>query len=143
MSVDGNRKWKFKFARARAAGLPVNRSMSSNVGLRVVVRCVAVALLSVALPKAYGDRVPGGVVFSSVLHRHGDRSPTIFWPTDTTAAGMWQEGVGQLTPRGMAQVCRTMRCFGRLAIIRMQATTLGGCVHDRCARADLVAARFD
>lgn len=43
------------------------------------------------------------LIFVQAVWRHGDRSPTMTFPSDPNQESAWPQGWGQLTPRGMAQ----------------------------------------
>ncbi|XP_025094992.1 lysosomal acid phosphatase-like [Pomacea canaliculata] len=64
---------------------------------------VAVVLMSL-VTVSYADLTLRMV---NVLYRHGDRSPTMVYPTDPykLTAPWWPQGPGCLTPRGMEQQC--------------------------------------
>lgn len=55
------------------------------------------------LEEANGSSDSPAAVFAMVLHRHGDRSPTVLLPNDPNN-DKWPSGKGQLTPLGMSQL---------------------------------------
>lgn len=55
------------------------------------------------LEEASGSSDSPAAVFAMVLHRHGDRSPTVLLPNDPNN-DKWPSGKGQLTPLGMSQL---------------------------------------
>lgn len=65
----------------------------------IVCLLVCATLASVAVSVAASE-----VVFVTLVHRHGDRSPVSFLPTDGANNAHWLEGPGQLTPIGMQQL---------------------------------------
>ena len=74
----------------------------SSSGARAC-QVVIVLLCTSVLP--WAARVAASeVVFATLVHRHGDRSPVSFLPTDAANNGHWLEGPGQLTPIGMQQL---------------------------------------
>ena len=71
--------------------------MSSS--LYLLVAAAIVACTGCGVHGAAGD-----VKFVALVHRHGDRSPVRFLPTDATNNAHWVDGPGQLTPIGIHQL---------------------------------------
>ncbi|KAI1727489.1 histidine phosphatase superfamily (branch 2) domain-containing protein [Ditylenchus destructor] len=71
--------------------------------LAFVLSFYSVCCAANPLPVPQLDATPDQLIFLQAAWRHGDRSPTKTFKSDINQEDKWEQGWGQLTPRGMAQ----------------------------------------